>query len=323
MGLQNKVEKPSLSVVIPVFRSQTLLPKLVRRLEPVLKNTASRYEVIFIDDGSPDDSWKVVKALSEKHDWIRGISLMSNFGQHNALLCGIREATCDFVVTMDDDLQHPPEEIPKLINALTPDCDVVYGLSDEPEHHAWRNLSSKLTKLLLRAAFRIHGVQNVGAFRAFRTSVRDSASRHHGPYINIDVLLTWSTRRISSVRVNHDPRPSGSSNYNFLKLVRHAFNMITGYSAAPLRIASVVGFVFTFFGIGVLIYVVIRYFIHGVVVEGFAFLSSIIAILAGAQLFSLGIMGEYLARMHFRIMDKPTYVIRNQCGRRLEMRIPS
>jgi hypothetical protein len=140
--------------------------------------------------------------------------------------------------------------------------------------------------------------------------LRDAFSDYHGPFVSMDVLLTWGTTKFGSVCVRHNPRTIGNSNYNFRKLVRHAMNMMTGFSVLPLQLASVIGFFFTLFGIGVLVYVLGRYFIAGTDVAGFPFLASIIAIFSGAQLFALGIIGEYLARMHFRTMDKPTYAVR-------------
>ena len=130
--------------------------------------------------------------------------------------------------------------------------------------------------------------------------------------MSIDVLLTWGTNRFASVRVDHRPRYSGKSNYTFRKLAIHAINMMTGFSTLPLQIASVTGFVFTLFGLIVLAYVLIRYVMEGGSVPGFPFLASVIAIFSGAQLFALGIIGEYLARMHFRMMEKPTYVLRRE-----------
>jgi len=164
----------------------------------------------------------------------------------------------------------------------------------------------------LQSAMGSETARVVSAWRVFRTQLRDAFADYHGPFVSVDVLLTWGTTNFGSVRVRYDPRTIGKSNYNFRKLVRHAMNMMTGFSVLPLQLASIIGFFFTLFGIGVLVYVLGRYFISGTSVAGFPFLASIIAIFSGAQLFALGIIGEYLARMHFRTMDKPTYTIREQ-----------
>jgi glycosyltransferase involved in cell wall biosynthesis len=236
----------------------------------------------------------------------------AKYGQHNALLCGIRAARFDTIVTMDDDLQHPPEDLPKLLAKIEEGFDVVYGTPEEEQHGLLRDVASMITKIALQSAMGAETARVVSAWRAFRAQLRDAFADYHGPFVSIDVLLTWGTTRFSSVRVRHNPRTVGNSNYNFRKLVRHAMNMMTGFSVLPLQLASIIGFFFTLFGIGVLVYVVGRYFISGASVAGFPFLASIIAIFSGAQLFALGIIGEYLARMHFRTMDKPTYTIRKQ-----------
>jgi undecaprenyl-phosphate 4-deoxy-4-formamido-L-arabinose transferase len=152
--------------------------------------------------------------------------------------------------------------------------------------------------------------RRVSAFRAFRTDLRHAFEQYGNPYVSIDVLLTWSTTRFAAVAVRHDPRHSGQSSYTFRMLGRHALNMITGFSAAPLKLASLIGFASTLLGIGVLAFVVGRYLVEGASVPGFPFLASVIAIFSGAQLFTLGIIGEYLARMHFRLMARPIYSVR-------------
>jgi glycosyltransferase involved in cell wall biosynthesis len=302
--------QPSVSVVIPAYNSELSLPELVARLRNVLDSAASSYELIVVDDASKDGTWGVIQKLARENRWVRGVRFMRNFGQHNALLCGIRLATNELVVTMDDDLQHPPEEIPKLLERLGPDVDVVYGTPSVEQHGLWRDLASQTTKIALQASMSAPIARNAGAFRLFRTEQRRAFSGYDGPYVSIDVLLTWATVRFAAVDVRHDPRRLGASNYTFRKLVRHSLNMITGFSVWPLQVASLIGFVFTVFGTGALFFVVGHYLIYGGSVPGFSFLASTIAIFSGAQLFALGIMGEYLARMHLRSMQKPVYAVR-------------
>jgi glycosyltransferase involved in cell wall biosynthesis len=304
------MDKPSISVVVPVYNSQEILPELAARLSTVLAQLASRFELILVNDGSRDQSWEVIERLATEYDWVRGINLMRNYGQHNALLCGIRAAQYVLVVTIDDDLQNPPEEIPKLVAKLDEGYDVVYGTPKREQHGLWRDLASKFTKIALQSAMGSETARNVSAFRAFRGLVRNAFAAYQGPFVSIDVMLTWGTMRFAAVPVRHDPRQVGVSNYTFRKLVRHALNMMTGFSTLPLQLASVVGFGFTLFGLLLLVYVIGRYLIEGGSVPGFPFLASTIALFSGAQLFALGIIGEYLARMHFRIMDRPPYVVR-------------
>ena len=304
--------RPSgLSVVVPVYRSEAILPELVQRLEIVLSRITSAYELVLVNDSSPDRSWDVICQLAGRYSWIHPINLMRNYGQHNALLCGIRAAQYDMIVTLDDDLQHPPEEIPKLLAVLAQGFDVVYGTPENEEHGFLRDLASVVTKMALQNAMGAKIARQVSAFRAFRAEVANAFSHYEGSFVSIDVLLTWGTNRFSAVPVVHAPRKLGPSGYTFRKLVTHAMNMMTGFTTLPLQLASLVGFAFTFFGLCVLGFVLLRYFTYGNPVPGFPFLASIVALFSGAQLFALGIIGEYLARMHFRSLQKPPYVVRS------------
>jgi undecaprenyl-phosphate 4-deoxy-4-formamido-L-arabinose transferase len=296
--------------VIPVYTSAEILPELCARLEAVISREARRYEIVLVDDDSRDASWEVIRELAARHPCVRGCRLTRNYGQHNALLSGIEQARGDVVVTLDDDLQHPPEEIPRLLEVLAQGYDVVYGTPEHEQHGLWRDVASRVTKYALRSAMGAEIAEQVSAFRAFRRPLRDAFSGYAGPFVSIDVLLTWATTRFAAVRVRHDPRRSGVSHYTLAKLLSHAVNMLTGFSIRPLQLASLVGFAFTLFGSFVLAFVLGRYLIQGTSVPGFPFLASVIAIFSGAQLFALGIIGEYLARMHFRTMGRPPYTVR-------------
>jgi len=273
------------------------------------------YEIILINDGSQDKSWQTIVNLSQKYPKVKGVNLMRNYGQHNALLCGIRLAQYKFIITMDDDLQHPPVEISRLIKKVNEGYDVVYGIPDKTKHALWRNLASKITKLALQSIMGVDIARKVSAFRIFRTSLRKAFENYHATNISIDVLLTWATVNFSVVSIKHKPRLSGKSNYSFKMLLNHAINMITGFSVLPLQFASFLGFVFTVFGFGILVYVIGRYFIIGDHVTGFPFLASIVAIFSGVQLFALGIIGEYIAKIYFKTLNHPIYVIKQQTNK--------
>lgn len=295
---------------MPVYRSEAILEELVRRLGEALSRISPNYELVLVNDSSPDRSWEVISSLAASNHWVRAIDLMRNYGQHNALLCGIRAARYDVIVTIDDDLQHPPEEIPKLLAILDQGYDVVYGTPEREEHGLWRDFASVATKMALQNVMGAEIASKVSAFRAFRADVAKSFAHYEGTFVSIDVLLTWGTSRFAASSVRHEPRKQGTSGYTFRKLVTHTMNMMTGFTTVPLRLASLVGFGFTLFGLGILAWVLLRYFISGDPVPGFPFIASIIALFSGAQLFALGIIGEYLARMHFRSMQKPPYVVR-------------
>lgn len=301
-----------LTVVIPVYNGALTIRDLTTQLLHTLPALSEQYEVILVNDGSRDTSWPTITDLVQAHPCVRGIDLMRNYGQHNAVLCGIRAARYGITVTMDDDLQHPPSELSKLLDKLAEGYDVVYGSPEREQHGLMRDLASQITKLALSSAMGVKTAQRVSAWRVFRTAVREAFRSYESPFVSIDVLLTWGTTRFASVSVRHDPRRAGESNYTLRKLIAHAVNMATGFSVLPLQLASLIGFGFTLFGIAVLVYVLGRYVIEGGSVAGFPFLASIIAVFSGAQLFALGIIGEYLARMHYRIMDKPAYVARDR-----------
>jgi undecaprenyl-phosphate 4-deoxy-4-formamido-L-arabinose transferase len=304
------VHGESISIVIPVYNGATTLPTLIDRLRIVLGQLARPHEIILVNDGSRDASWATIESLAVRYPEIIGIDLMRNYGQHNALLCGIKRSRHDVIVTLDDDLQQPPEEIPRLLTKLNEGYDVVYGTPKQEQHGFWRNFSSRVTKAALGAATSASVAPMVSAFRAFRASVKPAFQDYRSPLLSIDVLLTWATTSFASVTVHRAPRRSGLSNYRFRSLVRHTMNMMTGYSLLPLQLATMIGFLFTLFGIFVLVFVVGRYLMVGVTVAGFPFLASIIAIFSGAQLFALGIIGEYLGRMHLRTMERPPYIVR-------------
>ena len=301
---------PSISVVIPVYNASATLSPLIDRLRIVLDRLATPYEIVLVNDGSRDGSWATIESLALRYSEIVGIDLMRNYGQHNALLCGIRRSRNDVIITLDDDLQQPPEEIPRLLAKLHEGYDVVYGTPKQEQHGLWRNLSSRVTKAALGTATSASVASMVSAFRAFKGSVKPAFADYRSPLLSIDVLLTWATTSFASVTVQRVARRSGVSNYRLRSLVRHTMNMMTGYSLLPLQLATMIGFLFTLFGILVLFFVLGRYLMVGETVAGFPFLASIIAIFSGAQLFALGIIGEYLGRMHLRMMERPAYIVR-------------
>ena len=307
-----------ISVVIPVFNSANSIMKLYERLTDIISLLTKYYEIIFINDASQDDSSNVIHSIAENDSNVICIDLNKNYGQHNALLCGIRQAKYEFIVTLDDDLQNPPEEIPKLLEKLDQGYDVVYGYPKNEQHGLFRNIASMITKMALKTTMGVSIARHVSAFRVFRTGLRDSFSDYKGSFISIDVLLSWGTNSFSAIPVNHEQRAEGKSNYTVRKLINHALNMITGFSVLPLQIASIMGIVLSIFGLFVLIYVVGRFLLQGSPMPGFPFIASIISIFSGAQLLAIGIIGEYLARMHFRTMDKPQYLIKYHKERNFE-----
>jgi undecaprenyl-phosphate 4-deoxy-4-formamido-L-arabinose transferase len=301
----------NLSIVVPVYKGEKLIEPLIAQLSQTLPAFTENYEIILVNDGSPDHSWAVIRSLANKYKCMRGICLMRNYGQHNATLCGVRLARHEVTVTMDQDLQHRPQDIPLLLTKLDEGYDVVYGAPKKLPQGFLRNLMTASIKQILARVIGLPAVRNVSAFRAFRTNLRDAFANFQSPTLILDVLLSWGTTRFTSVPVNI--AQAERTSYNFRMLVRTALLILTGYSTLPLRFASWIGFVMTIFGLGVFVYVLFVYFSAGSI-PGFPFLASIIALFSGAQLFALGIFGEYLARMFDRSMDRPTYVIDKLVG---------
>ena len=300
-----------ISVVIPVYRSAGTLNELTQRLCTVLDRTGRSYEIIFVDDASPDDSWNVLTGLAQSRpDQIVLIQLMRNFGQHNALMCGFRHSRGRFVITMDDDLQHPPEEVPRLLDAIeSTGNDLVYGVPEQKQHRAWRNAGSAVVNCFYRIVFKTPVW--LTAFRIMRRELVDAILSYSLNYTFIDGLLAWNTQRIGQIVVEHRPRQVGRSGYSLGKLLILAFNLFTNFSLLPLQMVSLLGFLAALAGFLVGVYYLVAYFMAAITVPGYASTITAILILGGSQLLALGVMGEYLGRLHLNVNRKPQYTVRS------------
>jgi glycosyltransferase involved in cell wall biosynthesis len=298
--------------VIPCYRSATSLPKLVERLSPVLREATAAHEIILVVDGSPDDTWAVASALAVKYEDVRAVRLARNYGQHAAIVAGVRSALFDVIVTMDDDLQHPPEEVPRLLAALTDDVDLVYAVSRREEHGVLRSLASRTVKAGLSGPLGVENAKSVSAFRAFRSFVRDSLDRVRGPHISVDVALSWATTKVTTAEVRMDRRSEGRSGYTLRALFQHAFNMILGYSTVPLRLVTYLGLATGAVGLALLGFVLVRYLTGETTVAGYTTTTAAIALFAAAQMVAIGVLGEYVGRIHSNGLGRPTYVVRER-----------
>jgi len=304
-----------ISIVIPCYQSEQTLGPLVDDIfdalgEPSASSMVSTFEVVLVVDGSADGTADVANKLAAVHPEVRAIELRRNYGQHNALLAGIARAKYEVAVTMDDDLQHRPDEIHALLAPLARgEADLVYGVPREEEHGFWRSAASRTVKRGLGLAG-VHAAEDVSAFRAFWTAQREGFSHIEDPYVSLDVMLSWTTTSISRVVVQMDKRLAGTSSYNFHTLVRHAINTITGYSNVPLRVVAWLGGLCALLG-AVLGAVVLWEFVAGhTTVAGFTTIAAMVAIFSGAQMLSLGIIGEYIGRLHTRSTGKPTFLVK-------------
>ena len=294
------------SVVVPTYKSPTTLAELVARIAAV---NLGEYEVIVVDDGNDDSTWSEILQLSQTNSSVIGLRLGRNYGQHSAILAGVRRAKFSQIVTLDDDLQNPPEDIPKLLAELKPGVDVVYGVSSEVRQNLFRRFTSKFTKAVFAKVLGFESAISISSFRAFRAQLKEGFAGDLGPHVSLDALLTWSTSRFSTVEVSHHPRRVGKSNYSLGKLIRLMLDTATSYSTRPLRLATTIGFITTLFGLLLLVWVVGNAIFVGDSVPGFPFLAASIAVFSGVQLVVLGILGEYLGKIHFRAMNKPTFSV--------------
>jgi undecaprenyl-phosphate 4-deoxy-4-formamido-L-arabinose transferase len=298
------------SVVIPVYHGAATLPALVPRLLDVLKEVSGDYEVILVDDGSKDGSWEVIAKLHDAYpDRVAAIRLMRNFGQHNALMAGFRATRGEFIVTMDEDLQHPPEEVPKLLEAIQArGLDLVYGTYGDKKHSAWRNLGSALINAFYRLVFRLP--VTLTSFRVIRRELLECIFSYSLNYTLIDGLLAWNTDRVGETPVDHQPRAGGRSGYSLGKLVLLALNLFTNFSLLPLQAVSLCGLAAAAVGLAAAVYYLFKYLVHAITVPGFATIIIALLVLVGIQLLALGIMGEYLGRLHLNVNRKPQYSVR-------------
>lgn len=292
--------------MVPTYKSPSTLAELVDRIAAA---NLGEYEVIVVDDGNDDATWQEILRLSKTNDSLIGLRLGRNYGQHSAILAGVRKARFSKIVTLDDDLQNPPEDIPKLLAELKPGVDVVYGVSSQVRQNLFRRFTSKFTKAVFAKVLGFESAISISSFRAFRAQLKEGFAGDLGPHVSLDALLTWSTSRFSTVEVSHHPRRVGKSNYSLAKLIRFMLDTATSYSTRPLRLATTIGFITTLFGLLLLIWVVGNAIFVGDSVPGFPFLAASIAVFSGVQLVVLGILGEYLGKIHFRAMNKPTFSI--------------
>lgn len=311
-GVETVTDKLSvadgLSIVVPVYNGAATLSELARRLDAVFAGRAFPLELIFVNDGSEDGSWEAIRSLAARFDWISGVDLSRNFGQHNALLCGIRRARYATVVTIDDDLQHPPEEIPKLLAVLRERIDVVYGRPLRHRQSRWRVAASWAVGRLVRMG-KQHGAPRFSAFRAFRVQLRDAFADYRAPFVSIDVLLSWSTTRFATVEIEHHRRASGRTGYNLEKLAALALDTFAGFGILRPQHAIWIGLAGLILGGAGLILRLSSATGLATVGVDLADLAALFALFTGLQLCVFGWFGRYVARIHDMATGRPTYVI--------------
>lgn len=304
-------ETPLLSVVIPVYRSAKGLPALIERLQKSLDEITERWEVVFVDDASPDESWRVLGDLKGDDPRYVLVQLTSNHGQQRAVLCGLSHTRGEYVVTMDDDLQQRPEEIRLLYDAiLERNCDAVVGRYEDKQHGLVRNLGTRLVKRVSRATVGVPIELDLTSFRIMRGDIAHRLSMQRNPNPVVGYLLYRVTSRIENVDVHHDAREIGQSNYGPRKLVSYLMQMILDYSDIPLRMVGYIGFFLALGSFGVGGYYFFRYAQGSISVTGWTTLVLLICLFSGLLLMSVGIIGVYLVRILRSINMSQMWVVR-------------
>lgn len=305
-------QPPSLSLVIPVYGSEPVLPELVRRLQAMFDQQgrpSGDYELILVCDCSPDRSWAVIRSLAKQYPWVRGILLRMNAGQHNALMAGFSKARGRVIVTMDDDLQHAPEDIPLLLAELAQGRDVVYARFKSRKHAGWKVAGSRLNDLVAGYLMNKPKGLYLSPFRAMTADIRDDILRYQGPYVYVDGLILSVTRNIGTVDVDHHERYAGDSGYSLRKSISLWLKMATNFSIVPLRITSFVGLCFAGVGFVLALVLIIQKLTLDRMPIGWSSLIVTVLIVGGVQLLALGMLGEYLGRVLLILNSRPQYVV--------------
>jgi len=297
------------SVVIPVYNSSKSIGEVVERTLKTFKQVNQAVEIILIDDYSIDDSWEKLLVLKQRHPIIiKLIKLSKNFGQHQTIFCGLLYTKGEFIITLDDDGQNPPEEIPNLLEKIKTDkTDLCYGVYEKKQHHFFRNFSSRIVQLIFKSIFKNNG--DVTAFRCFTKKLKDKITATSQSNIYLDGLMHWHTSKVSYVIVAHKTRLYGNSNYSILKLLQLSGNLIFNFTTLPLRLLVLFGAVSSIISFGLGMFYIVRRFLKDDAPLGFTPLMVSIFFLASALMFGLGVIGEYLKRIHNKQTNKPAYSI--------------
>ena len=301
---------PEYSIVVPVYNSCESLEELYRRINMIMDKIGKTFEVIFVDDDSADNSWKTLESIQRANpENVIAIRLARNFGQHNATVCGIAQVKGDYIITIDDDLQNPPEEITKLIDAMqSSDSDLVYGIYGKKHHSMARNLGSGALKGWSRRIFKTKG--NGSSFRIMKSSLGKNLLNHQINFIYIDELFNWYTSHIGFVLVDHQKRPYQQSTYTSHSLFSMLSNLIIYYTAMPLKIMVYGGFISALLSFLAALLFIYRKLIHGIPIQGFTITIVTILFSTSIILLSLGVIGEYLSRIYMVQNRKPPFTIK-------------
>ncbi len=298
-----------LSIVVPVYRSSKTLPNLAKEIHNALNETYTHFELILVNDCSPDNSWNVIENLSTQYPFIMGINLRKNVGQDNAILAGLNMARGETVVIMDDDLQHSPSDIPALCDKLEEEFDICYAHFPEKKQAFWKNsgswLNGKLAQWVIAKPKHIY----LSPYKAVTGELVSEMIKYHGPFPYIDGIIWRITSRCTQIPILHHKRLEGEGNYNLWKSLKIWSNLLTGFSVKPLRFITLIGFMTSGISFLMGLFFLIAHLFDAYPVKGWTSLAISLSFFSGLQLTCLGMLGEYLGRTYLRISDQPQFSI--------------
>ena len=302
-----------LSIVVPVYRSAECLPELVRRVEEEVSRYFQSYELILVNDDSPDTSWEVIQRLAAEHNFVTGLNLRKNAGQDNAIMAGLNSAMGDVIVIMDDDLQHDPSDILALHNQIESGFDVVYARFGHKQQAVWKNLGSWFNDRM--AVLTLGKPKNIymSPYKAIRREVVREITKYAGPYPYVDGLIFAVTSKITQVPATHHTRFAGKSNYNLLRSIKVFLKLATGFSASPLRMVAFLGFAMSLLAFVLAAFFVLLTLLSSRGPEGWASVIVAILFIGGIQLMGLGAVGEYVGRIFVTQNARPQFTLKEIC----------
>src|SRR5436190_11777999 len=306
-----------LSIVVPVYRSEKLLPELVRRVGAAMAAglPGKSYELILVNDCSPDRSWQVIEQACRDSRNVRGVDLRRNSGQHNSIMAGLRHASGGVVIVMDDDLQHAPEDIPKLYASVLDDYDLCYAAFRHPNHALWKRAGSSFRDLTAAMLLGVPRGVRISSFKAMKAPIAAEIVRYEGPFPYVDGLAFMVTHNAGNVELDHHPRPDGRGNYGLRESVLLWTRVAMNFSVVPLRLAAWLGLAFAALGFFFAAYLVFQKLAFDrIPVPGWSSLVVVILVVGGVQLIALGAVGEYLGRAYLHLNGKPQYVVKSKAG---------
>ena len=308
------MERPYLSIVVPVYNEEANLGHFMERLYPAVLDTGHSFEIIFTNDGSSDRSLNILCEMVDEYPGVKVIEFTGNFGQHMAILAAFEVSSGEIVITMDADLQNPPEEIPRLIAVIEEGHDVVGTIRRQRQDSAFRKMASRIVNITTN---KITGMQmqDYGCMlRAYHRYVVDNINRCRESTTFIPALAHTFASNPTEIEVGHSERVEGESKYSFYKLIRLNFDLMTGFSVVPLQLFALFGIITSLLAVAFAIFLLVRRFIVGAEVEGVFTLFAILFFFVGIIIMGIGIVGEYVGRIYQEVRKRPRFVVRRTYG---------